>query len=319
MTKKLTDNITNIISIARLAPSVHNSQPWQVRLKNDALLISPEPGRRLAQGDPTGRQTFISLGIFTEACVIALEYYGFKTKGIKVSKETIEITTSQGTAGMANDNLVKSLKTRFTDRSIYRKVEITSQQTDKITSSWQSEGVKLSVSTDTEIIDRCASLTAQGLLLALSSPGFRKELTDYLVPSQKTEYGIPLSTLQTGKLQTAVTKQLIASGLSRKHEAETERKRWQSAGALVFVLADGDSIEYWVESGRAYLRASLAIEELGLSQATSAAIVEAMDLHEDIEKMLGTNQRIQCLLRIGRGQSKPKYSGRLSAESLIIT
>jgi hypothetical protein len=318
--KSLSENITDILSISRLAPSVHNIQPWQVKIEGDLLLISKSPQRQLQDGDPTGRQTTFCLGIFTEACLIGLRANGFDGEVDLMPDGVIRIKTQQlATTANNGQSDVQAMKLRFTDRSIYKKLDISEEYKDRIKSAWKSPAVEIQVVSDPGIIDHCAALTKQGLMLALSSPGFRSELAHYLVPSNKTPFGIPTPTLQTSRLKAVLIKKLIASGARRKAEAELELKRWRSASALVFILATGDSPVYWFEGGRAYLRAAIEIEKLGLRQATSAAIVEASDFHEDIEKLLGTKKRILGLLRVGNSDTKRVFSGRYEPEELLIT
>jgi hypothetical protein len=309
----LSENINNIISIARLAPSVHNTQPWRVHADGSDLVIEPEPKRRLAHGDPTGRETYISLGIFAESCVVALECLGYQAKVRVLNDGLIKIAAGPKMAGPPDTSDVEALKRRFTDRSVYKKVRLTHEQRAEIESAWQSKSAEIKVSDNRELISQCAELTRSGLLLALSSPDFRRELVEHLVPGNSPK-GIPLNTLSGNRL---LVRQLLASGLSRRAEAQKEYKRWVSASGLVFILTEGDSKPFWIEAGRAYLRASLAIQKIGFAQATSAAIVEASDFHEDIEKALGTDKRLQCLMRIGKSKSKYRPSGRFEPGQLI--
>lgn len=60
---------------ARLAPSVHNSQPWRFRLGYDALELRSDPQRQLRVLDPTGRQLMISCGcaLFNARVALAAE------------------------------------------------------------------------------------------------------------------------------------------------------------------------------------------------------------------------------------------------------
>ncbi len=315
----LSENINDILSIARLAPSVHNTQPWQVKVDQDELIISVNKHRVLTHGDPTGRQTYISLGIFTESCVVALEHLGFEAKVSIADNGEIKIQAGGSSQKAEAESDVRALKTRFTDRSVYKRVVISEAQKSQIENAWRSKNVAIKVIDQSTTIEKVASLTKRGLLIALSSPEFRKELVHHLVPSSKIPYGIPLQTLNNKGFRSPFVKRLIASGLSRKREAELEYKRWLSASALVFILAEGDFKEYWLESGRAYLRASLAIEKLGLGQATSAATVEAGDFHEEIEKLLKTRMRLQSVLRIGKGSDHKKRSGRYSVQDLMAT
>jgi len=317
----LSENISNILSIARLAPSVHNSQPWNVEVNGELIRIGIEPRRALVHGDPTGRQTYISLGIFAESCVVAANSLGGIVKRVESYDDGLISVLFGSRPGKLNKHGedVKALKERFSDRSVHKKMGVAKRDVLTIEKAWANKTVAIKFSSDLNVIERCAELTRDGLLLALTNAEFRQELVDYLVPSAESPTGIPINTLQSGKLSSLLVKRLLASGLSRKHEAQVEYKRWLSASGLVFILAEGDSRKYWIESGRAYLRASLAIEKAGLAQATSAAIVEASDFHEDIEKLLGTSKRIECLIRVGKSNAKRQLSGRLSPDELLAT
>jgi hypothetical protein len=314
----LSQSLNDILSIARLAPSVHNTQPWKVKVEPDGLKVMLDRRRLLDHGDPTGRESYISLGIFTEACVIGLENCGFKLAAAELKDDEVLLRTEKQSAA-DNSADVEALKNRFTDRTVFKKADFSSQAIAQLNSGWHTENVEVVATSDLAIIGQTAQLTRQALLLAFSNPAFRQELTDFFVDKPSVPYGIPLSTLGTSRLKARFVRKLINSGVNRKQEANLEYKRWSSASGLVFVLASGDSKPYWLESGRAYLRASLEIQKLGLSQATSAAVVEAADFHEDIERLLGTQKRIQCVMRVGRGSKKLRPSGRLSPQQLIAT
>jgi hypothetical protein len=316
-------SIIDIVSIARLAPSVHNGQPWRVKYKDNRLIILRDEKIKLQYSDPTGRQAAISLGIFAESCVIAMESLGIKHEEPVVDKNgdiNVKLIGSSGKkTGKKQFEDIEALKNRFTDRSIYKQITLSKNMIKEIQSSWHAKSVEVLAAKDKDIINECAYLTKKGLSLALSSPDFRNELSDYMVPSAKTPYGIPLPGLESNRLKSLPIKMLLKSNLGQRRQAVLEYKRWRSASLIIFILSTGDSYKYWVESGRAYLRASLAIEKLGLQQATSAAIVEASDFHEDIERRLSTNKRIQCILRAGSGSQQYKKSGRYKPEDLIIT
>ena len=76
----------------------------------------------LEAGDPTGRQTIISLGIFAEAVSLAAENIGLKAD-LKFDNDKVEVGFVK--IGELKKNDVELIKQRATDRSIYKKVEIT--------------------------------------------------------------------------------------------------------------------------------------------------------------------------------------------------
>jgi nitroreductase len=83
----LESKLEAILELARFAPSVHNTQPWMVTLHDKTITVSIDPAHKLQDGDPTGRETIISLGIFAEALQIAAAYQGFRSMDIQVHND----------------------------------------------------------------------------------------------------------------------------------------------------------------------------------------------------------------------------------------
>jgi len=73
-----TELLRSAASQARLAPSVHNTQPWRFVVTDDALEIHSDPHRRLSVLDPTGRQLLISCGCAVFNARVALAAHGYE-------------------------------------------------------------------------------------------------------------------------------------------------------------------------------------------------------------------------------------------------
>ena len=317
----LDQKLRSIIDIARCAPSVHNTQPWIVGIKDNDIMISIDPKYRLTDGDPTGRQTMLSLGIFAEAVVIASNSLGLEAIAPKLSDNKAVVGISGTTLSKNHvqeaQQEVKYLKTRATDRSIYHSVPI-DKQIKKQLALCSDQQSKVWILTNQESIHQIADWTAKGIGVALSNPSFREELSHYLVePWSKKLRGISVSSLYIPRILEIIEPVVMKLGFGLHLEVELEKKRWLSSSGIIAITTAGDVEKNWFEAGKAYLRVSLLIERLGLSQATSAATVEASNFHEDVEQLLGTTQRLQAVLRIGIGSPHRKYSPRVSAEELI--
>ena len=76
MTTKQPD-LAAAVDLARLAPSVHNTQPWRFRVDGDALTLRCDHGRRLEALDPSGRQQVLSCGAALYLAQLALREQGF--------------------------------------------------------------------------------------------------------------------------------------------------------------------------------------------------------------------------------------------------
>jgi len=318
----LAEKINDIVALAGYAPSVHNTQSWRVKTRGNKIFVRVDPRYRLVDGDPTGRQTIISLGIFSEALKIAAMVNGLHASKLTFDGEEVEIhiCKSGDSDNSERSHTIAALKSRVTDRSIYRPIEISKSTRGQIIDAAKEITAKIWLLTDKNDVYKIAEYTSKGIGLALSNPNFRHELSTYLVvPWSKKRRGISTSSLYIPKILAVCEPLFMRLGIGLKQEVNLERRRWLSSSGIVLITTPGDMPDHWFEAGRAYLKVALKIEKLGLSQATSAAMVEASNYHEDVEAMLKTTQRLQGVIRIGQGSRHRVHSPRVSTKELITS
>jgi nitroreductase len=56
------DDVAAVIAMAARAPSPHNTQPWQFRVRGDVIELLADCSRQLRRLDPEGRELTISCG-----------------------------------------------------------------------------------------------------------------------------------------------------------------------------------------------------------------------------------------------------------------
>lgn len=319
MAEKLFTKIWSILEIARYAPSVHNTQPWIIKQENRTLQVSINSETTIKDGDPTGRETIISLGIFVEAICCVAEEQGLPAKNIIFKNNRVIIHFSKTIPPQHSQSSFSALlKTRCTDRTIFQKIALDKETQHALRSTRAYEGTTIHLITNSETIEATAALTSKAIRLALSNPFFRRELSKYLIlPWFSKRRGISLLALGIPIFIALFEPLFMRLGWGLNMQSAIERRRWKSASGIVFITAKGDMPRFWFATGRTYLRSSLEIERLGLSQATSAAIVEASNYHDDIENLIGTRDRILAVTRIGKGISHRRYSPRVSVDDLL--
>lgn len=316
MTKINREDLEDICRYGRLAPSVHNIQPWEFEITDNILTIHLSKKRTLSSGDPVGRESWISIGACVETCLVAGLAKGLEGTVARPTSQSVTITfaTTKKTPTIKLANIPR----RFSDRSVYKKKPIDSSLLRQIETCWSSTKSELRVIDDRRLIGMIAELTGRGMTLAMQSSEFRNELAQLINrPLSRKDVGFSYHSLRVNALQGLLQPMLARSKRSTRYHRRQEIQRMNSAAALVMVFTDGDTHADWLEAGRAYQRAGLVATELGLRQATSAAVVEATDFHTDIEDYLGTSRRLQTLMRIGYSSKKQVTSPRISTKSLI--
>lgn len=66
-----------VLSLATLAPSSHNAQPWRWRVGSESLHLYADPSRRLPRSDPDRRDLLLSCGATLHHCTVALAAMGW--------------------------------------------------------------------------------------------------------------------------------------------------------------------------------------------------------------------------------------------------
>src|SRR6185437_13135178 len=67
MSTSHSEALRRALDLARLAPSAHNTQPWQVERDGELVNVLRDESRHLAHGDPLRRDQTLGLGAFCEA------------------------------------------------------------------------------------------------------------------------------------------------------------------------------------------------------------------------------------------------------------
>ncbi len=126
------ERIHFLLRFAVLAPSTHNSQPWQFEIHKNEIILSLAGRVNLPIGDPELRQRYIALGCALENLLIASDYYGYvatiKTQGINDNiKITISLKSTVRVTKNDEKHLIHEIKKRATNRSHYRMEQLTPQ------------------------------------------------------------------------------------------------------------------------------------------------------------------------------------------------
>lgn len=70
------EEMTVVLECASLAPSVHNTQPWEFGVSGDVIEVRADRSRQLDYLDPTGRQLHVSCGTAIEFAYLAARSIG---------------------------------------------------------------------------------------------------------------------------------------------------------------------------------------------------------------------------------------------------
>lgn len=129
--KVSTELLAELVSEARLSPSVHNIQPTRWRLDGNAVLLMDDERRRLPAADPTGRDVAISHGAALEGFALSLAKRGLTLARVEPApprkatgpcKPILSLTIAARQPGGAEASLahVRALTTRISWRGRFQ-------------------------------------------------------------------------------------------------------------------------------------------------------------------------------------------------------
>jgi hypothetical protein len=321
----LSTSINELLTYARLAPSVHNAQPWRFKVDGTVISLNVNPERVLGSGDPTHRELWISLGICLETLLQAAKGLGITTDVQSVQTDSLDEPVAKISLSISQakqPDVLRLIQDRYSYRGSMTHITLPNpllEQCRQLLTDLPDTSVFLM--DDPASINRIAKFTYQAMRLALSNPAFRKELARLINYNwSKSHVGMHGFALNRGLVGSIWEKWSIRLGLDIQRKASADQRKIQESSGLVFIASKGDVPHYWFDAGRAYMRVALKLTEMNLAQSTLAAPVEAASFHEDIENMLHTSDRIQSMIRIGKASNDDKHRVvRSDISELLVT
>lgn len=304
------DQLNFLCRYATLAPSLHNIQPWSFDVSYATIKVSLDRNRMLEHGDPLERESMISIGAAIENIIISAAHFGL---AIAVNYEEAENGTVTLRASRVKPNksgLLSAIVSRVSDRNVYDGRELQKTVIKELECE-SDDNILVKVITDKEDIRKISEFTSKAISLAMTSPDFKKELTSIMHNNLTKSYsGMPGFTMGWGLFRSFCQPLLIRFVSSPTVQARREFDMMNSSSGIALFFSKGDTRKDWLLAGMKYQLIGTKVASYGVHQSTSAALVEALDFHDDIEEMAGTKYRLQTVLRLGYSNSSPKHSPR---------
>lgn len=319
--------ISHILGYGVLAPSTHNTQPWKLKIIDNAVEIHADFTKRIPVADPTARDLYISLGALTKNIELASAAFGIVTDlkicpNLKnnVHVATISFKNIENLKNAPNTETLASITGRQNYRGFFRP-SINKSDVKKIVKPMSST-VKASVFYDKHSIIMLAELTAEGLKLGYSNPEFRKEISSYINHNlSRKRHGLHGYSLRMSlPISIAIPKIMKRRDISKKLAA----KNFTSfiSAPVVMVLSSKDTEREWFETGRVLEEMLVKLTGEGLGSSIYAAAVEMGDLRPKVAKITKLQDSTylpQLVVCIGQPSDTMPPSVRKKLSNVLIT
>lgn len=315
------ERIHFLLRFALLAPSTHNSQPWQFKANKNEITLSLAKRVDLPVGDPELRQRYIALGCALENLLIASDYYGYtatvKTQGNNNSNITISIESGIHTPKKDEGHLIHEIKKRATNRSHYRMEPLTEELRQDI-EKCIFPGVHITF-IEAQGRKELGDMISEATKDAMENVNFRKELAGFLRNNVTRAYiGMPGTGLGIPTLPSLIAPFLMRYlNLGKANKGDTLRTLREATPTFIVLSTEAQSPESWINAGRTYEHISLMATAKNFTTHPMVAPIEIGTHHERLRKFLGITHRPVFLFRIGIPEKKVVHSPRLPLNKVI--
>ena len=320
-----------ILFLASLAPSGHNTQPWFVKyVEPYHWIIGNDKNRWLPGVDPTQRETILSIGAFLQNLEYAASNMAYSCQfnilaTSNQDENIVEIKLSKNGNPAKYD--IEKIKHRRTVRSNY------------LSNTFKKEDLNYLLNTETDFIHYLPNTTKEHQWLneqtieANRIQAYRdaaqSELANWIRFSSKdaakhmdglTLAGMEIDGIPGWYLRNFYDKEDVMKKSFREQSIDKVVKQVsQSAGWLLITSID-NSLTALLETGKRLQRLWLKIREKNIAIHPMTRIIEEVATSKLLNNSIGINEPVQFILRTGYLKNYPvPVTLRRSIEQFVRT
>lgn len=301
-----------VVALARLAPSVHNTQPWAWYAEDDRLELWADRSRGLGVLDPAGRQLVLSCGAALLHARLAVRGAGracaveaFPDPAQPDHLATLEIGGDLPPEP-AERVLAGAMRRRHTARAAFSPRRVDADARDRLRRAAEAEGAVLHLVPDSDRVV-LAVLLAHADQREAADPAYRAELRSW-VRARAADDGVPAAAgaeAATGGRHTDLTLRdfgVEAPGAGRAEgDAADAPPPPDERPLLGVLLTDGDGRTDWLAAGQALARVLLTGAAEGIGASPLGQLVDAPAACDLLRRELRLVGHPQMVLRLGYG------------------
>jgi nitroreductase len=316
----LAKNASYLIATAARAPSVHNSQPWQFRVTEDAVELWSDPQRKL-RTDPIGREMMISCGAALFGLRLAVRSLGYQL-AVELLPDPAQLRllarVTIGTAEPMNvreRQMLAAVPHRHTHRGPFASGPLPAGLLPGLQHDALAEGAELALIGDGLPYERLALIVADAARRGDRDPQTRAEVRKWTRdPSSTARDGVPATSLAArapGRLPHGQLRQRafdLGRDLARPPTRADEDEVPPVATAVL--LTPGDRRADWLRAGQALQRLLLHAASTWVFASLYTQPLEDAVTRALIREKLTLPGNPQMLLQLGRAASTASTARR---------
>ena len=320
-------DLRELVRLATLAPSGHNTQPWKFRLEAGSIQLYPDLTRRVPVVDPDNRELWISLGSALENLLVAAAHFGYHTEttyhlaGTAADHVAVALRKT-GPAPAGRSALFEAIPLRQSTRSAYDGKPVSGGELRQLEAAATGAGVTPLVFTGAAAMEPLLEYVVAGNEQQLTNDDFKQELVRWIRFNDREALASRDGLLSRGSgnpsLPRWVANLFIDSSLKPATQSKKDALHIRSSAGLLLFTSTENNPAAWLEIGRAHERFALRATALNLKCAYLNQPCEVPAVRAQVQSQLSLNGAFpQLLMRFGHGPALPRSLRRPVSEVLI--
>jgi hypothetical protein len=311
-----------LVRLACLAPSSHNTQCWQFGVAGSSILITPDLTRRLPEVDPDNHHLYVSLGCATENLMQAALAYG-QQGDVRYENVSSVIHINLDATKAVVSPLFGAITERQCTRSIFDGVPVSAPDLKLLEAAGSGAGVRVILLTDRPVMGKVLEYVVEANTKQMNDPKFVTELKQWIrFNSDDAEAtGDGLSTIASGNPSAPrwIGSRLFDLMVDAKSENDKYAAQVRSSSGIAVFVSEKNDQKHWVEVGRCYERFALQATALGIRNSFVNQPIEVSSVRDQFSSYLGVNTgRVDLVARFGRAAKMPRSLRRPVADVITV-
>lgn len=305
---------------ATLAPSVHNTQPWQFVIGPGTLEIHADYSRQLQVLDPTGRQLIISCGCALLNARVSLAATGclaavrrFHPEGRADWLAELTFSGEEDRTGLAALDPVLGL--RRTNRREFAADPVPNELIDLLTAAATREGARLFTVSTAAHRRAVGRLSQHADAIQNADPAYRAELRAWVSEDPHSADGVTAATFPPAAKPTADAVMIRDYG-DPVNGTLPAHSGGDPPTCLLLLGTDDDDPISWLRAGESLERVWLEVTRAGFAMSLFTQLIEVTSTRGLLRDELGLGMYPHVLLRVGRAPATPLSRRRKLVEVL---
>ena len=295
---------------AILAPSGHNTQPWQFVAKNTAILLRADAARSLPYSGLKANEPLVSIGSCLGVLKLAALGFGYRLKvDLFPSKQNVAVIAIAGKTP-AEPSLLEAISNRVSNRSLYDNEKLEDRLIKTIIKH-EYTNVSVRVISDNENMQLLADKTVEATFNIMGDKEFRKELSKWVRNNMTRKHdGMPGFVQEIPTPPSLLAKQIIKYIDVSKDQAKKDSKRMLHTPHVVVISVLDSSRESLVNAGATYSQICIQATQHNIDTSGLGTAIIDPGTKKDIEIALNLSGEPMALIRLGKATKYARHSPR---------